>query len=268
VTTNVDKVSLAKRQIGAQSTDHAFDSAEDVVVLVHGIRDYALWQSQIRATLKESGLIAEPTNYGRFNLLQFLLPIPFFRRRAIEEVWEQIRVVKLLYPNARLSMIAHSFGTYIVSSLIRDKFDLNAHRIIFCGSVVSYRFRFQDFYRRFTGTILNEVGTRDIWPAIAQSVTWGYGSAGTYGFRRPLVHDRWHNGVGHGRFLTSKFCQTFWIPFLQSGTIIDGDKLPTDPPLWIRLLSIVRIKYIIAGLMFSLIFLQLKTGWITVFVSA
>src|ERR1700675_4439521 len=114
------------------------DAEENVVILVHGIRDYALWQSKIRATLKEAGFTAEPTNYGRFNIFQFLMPILFFRRWAIKQVWEQIRIVKKNHPSARLSIIAHSFGTYVVSYLVKRNFDLNADRIIFCGSVVSY----------------------------------------------------------------------------------------------------------------------------------
>jgi hypothetical protein len=230
--------------------DHSTDAkvAQDVVVLVHGIRDFALWQASIRATLERDGFAVEPTNYGRFNLVKFLAPIPFFRRWAIGEVWEQIRIVKQRHPGARLSLIAHSFGTYVVAHLIRRNFDLGAHRIIFCGSVVSYRFRFQDYQGRFEGDILNDVGTQDIWPALAQSVTWGYGSAGTYGFRRPLVHDRWHNGAGHGYFLRPEFCTKFWVPYLKSGTIVDGDHDPESPPLWLRVVSILKIKYLLLGL--------------------
>jgi hypothetical protein len=63
---------------------------------------------------------------------------------------------------------------------------------------------------------MNEVGTRDIWPAIAESITSGYGSAGTYGFLRPLVRDRWHNGAHHGYFLNPSFCKKFWVPFLKT----------------------------------------------------
>jgi hypothetical protein len=185
-----------------------FEGTTDVVVLVHGIRDYALWQSQIRASLTQAGMVAELTNYGRFDLLRFLVPVQFFRQKAIAEVWEQIQIVKQQYPTARLSIIAHSFGTYVISQLIKNNFNLDAHRIIFCGSVVPYRFRFQDFQKRFMPPILNEVGTGDIWPAMADSVTWGYGSAGTYGFRRPLVHDRWHNKARHGYFLTVEVLST------------------------------------------------------------
>jgi len=78
------------------------EAIQDVVVLVHGIRDFALWQATIRPTLQRAGFAAEPTNYGRFSLVKFLAPVPFFRRWAINEVWEQIRIVKQQYPGARM----------------------------------------------------------------------------------------------------------------------------------------------------------------------
>jgi TIR domain len=62
------------------------DAHRDVVVLVHDIRDFALWQSKIRATLQKAGLVAEPTNYGRFSLFRFLAPVPFFRRWGMRSV--------------------------------------------------------------------------------------------------------------------------------------------------------------------------------------
>ena len=224
-------------------------------MLVHGIRDYALWQSRIRSELEAAGFVVEPTNYGRFGLVQFLAPVPFFRRWAISQIGEEIRIIKQSYPGARFSIIAHSFGTYIIASLIKKTFDLNASRIIFCGSVVSYRFRFQDYEGRFVAPILNEVGTRDVWPAIAQSVTWGYGSAGTYGFRRPLARDRWHNGAGHGHFLVAGFCSKFWVPFLKDGSVVKAADDPEPPRLWLRVMSVVRIKYLVLAAVAYAVFL-------------
>jgi hypothetical protein len=220
-----------------------------VVILVHGIRDYALWQTSIRATLESEGFTAEPTNYDRFNLLKFLLPISFFRNQAIDEVWKQIRIIVHNNPNALISIIAHSFGTYVISQLMRRGFDLKFHRVIFCGSVVPYNFDFEQIQNRFSGPILNEVGTRDVWPALAESITSGYGSAGTYGFRRPLVRDRWHNGAGHGFFLDPAFCNRFWTPFLNSGKIVGASDPPEKPPVWLQVLSVLKIKYVLLALM-------------------
>jgi len=93
-----------------------------------------------------------------------------------------------------------------------------------------------------------------------QSVTWGYGSAGTYGFRRPLVHDRWHNGAGHGYFLRPDFCEKFWIPYLRSGTIVDADHNPESPRLWVRLVFGFQIKYVLLIAIACLIYFTGGTG--------
>jgi hypothetical protein len=212
---------------------------------VHGIRDYALWQDSIRLTLEDAGFKAEPTNYDRFNLIKFLLPIRFFRRQAIEDVCNQIKIVVYNNPNTPISVIAHSFGTFVFSHLMKESFDMKFHRVILCGSVVPYNFRYEQIQNRFSEPIINEVGTRDIWPAIAESITSGYGSAGTYGFRRPLVRDRWHNGAGHGYFLDSTFCKKYWIPFLRDGEIVPAAEAAERPRVWLQMLSIFKLKYVL-----------------------
>lgn len=240
-------------------TDEQTEAATSpVVLLVHGIRDFALWQNSIRQTLEENGFVAEPLNYGRFNLLKFLAPIPVFRRQAIRAIEKQVEIVVQNNPDVPIHVIAHSFGTYVVSHLMRERFNLRFHRVIFCGSVVPYDFDFEQIQDRFARPIMNEVGTRDIWPALAESVTVGYGSAGTYGFRRPLVRDRWHNGAKHGYFLDPQFCSEFWIPFLRTGEIVKGEDQPESTPIWLNLLHIFKIKYFVALLTFVAVLLVLR----------
>lgn len=221
--------------------------AEHVILLVHGIRDYGLWQNSIRSELKKK-FVVYSTNYGRFDLIRFLLPVRWFRDKATKKVWDQIRTARAKHPTARISIIAHSFGTYVVANILQREFDFSAHRVIFCGSVIRYDFPFEQFSHRFCPPILNEVGAVDPWPAVAQSVTWGYGSAGTYGFRNPTVEDRWHAGAGHGFFLDPGFCRTYWIPFLENGEIVATETKPEPPPRWVQILSLFRLKYIIPSL--------------------
>lgn len=136
--------------------------------------------------------------------------------------------------------------------------------MIFCGSVIRYRYPFKRLQNQFTKPILNEVGTRDIWPAIAESVTVGYGSAGTYGFRKPLIRDRWHNRAKHGYFLNRKFCRKFWIPFLRDGTVVESSEKPERPSPILVLLSIFKVKYLamlLAALMAVWIWQQKWPFW-------
>jgi len=62
---------------------------------------------------------------------------------------------------ADCSIIAHSFGTFVIARILRDHTDLEFNRIIFCGSVVPQKFRFEDYRGRFEAPLVNEVGTRD-----------------------------------------------------------------------------------------------------------
>lgn len=228
-----------------------------VVVLVHGIRDFARWHANVKPALEEAGFVVQPTNYGRMNLLEFLLPLEVFRRIAAERVLTQVRFAKQLYPEAQISVIAHSFGTYVVTRLLQSEFDLRVHRIIFCGSVVRYDFPFEQLNQRFTPPILNDVGTADPWPSIAEAVTAGYGSAGTFGFNRPGVVDRYHNDEGHGYFLNPEFAAKFWIKFLRSGEIVPADQKAKGPPGWVQLISIFKVKYLIAAVFVLLGLLKL-----------
>lgn len=224
----------------------------EVVILVHGIRDRALWQSQVRSSLRVAGFEVDLTNYGRFDVFRFLIPVPGFRRSVVKDIRDQIRTIKLRHPSSDLSIIAHSFGTYVVSRVMHEEFDIVFKRIVFCGGVFSQRIPFAQFSNRFSPPILNEVGVKDFWPAVANSVTWGFGAPGTFGFRRPLFEDRWHNKTGHSFYLTKAFCEEFWVPFLADGKIVGGEESP-NPPHWsVDLISTFHLKYLFICLLLGL----------------
>jgi hypothetical protein len=227
----------------AQLMDDA--KRKPVVVLIHGIRDHALWQKEIRDTLESEGFKVVSTNYGRFDLLRFLLPFGFFRRKAASEVLNQLNMVFYYNPGSTVSIIAHSFGTYIIGNIMRESFSLKFDKIILCGSILKYNFPFEQIQDRFSPDIVNEVGTRDVWPAVAESITVGYGSAGTFGFHRPLVYDRWHNGAGHGYFLSKSFCTKYWLPLLTEGAIVADSPSPESPNILVRFINILKIKYVV-----------------------
>src|SRR3954452_14092628 len=103
--------------------DGGAESGEHLVILVHGIRDIARWQDEIKQTLRADGFVVESTSYGRMNLIEFLLPLSYFRNRAKLAVWTQIQHAKLLHPQAStVSVIAHSFGTYVIAQIIQEQF--------------------------------------------------------------------------------------------------------------------------------------------------
>ena len=231
----------------ASKIDDGSPEPAHLVVLIHGINTRALWMSAIEPTLRSAGFVVARTSYGHFSILRFLVPYDRLRRYAIRRVANDIKTAIAIHNPGRISAIAHSFGTYILAKILQREHNLHWHRIIFCGSVVREDFPLDQLLNQFDYPLLNEIGTHDVWPAVAESATWGYGSAGSTGFNRPPVETRWHAGFRHSDFLKSDFCRRFWVPFLREGAIRPGTA-PTALPNFVRVILWLPLRWIILGL--------------------
>jgi pimeloyl-ACP methyl ester carboxylesterase len=220
---------------------------DHLVVLIHGINTRALWMANVAPTLRSAGLLVAPTSFGRFSIFRFLIPFELARRRAIRRVTSDIRSALQIYGPTKVSVIAHSFGTYVFAKILQREKDLLWHRVIFCGSVVREDFPLDRLVHQFQHPLLNEIGTKDIWPAVAEVATWGYGSVGSTGFNRPPVETRWHNGLKHSDFLTGDFCRRYWVPFLRDGTILPS-AAPSSVPWPLSAILRLPIRWIVLGL--------------------
>ena len=92
-----------------------------LVILMHGIRTHAFWYEQVRAELERAGFAVELTNFGRFSLINFLLPINLIRFMVIKRVRKQIKKAAELHPGVRVSFISHSFGTFVLGKIIQQQ---------------------------------------------------------------------------------------------------------------------------------------------------
>lgn len=217
-----------------------------LVMLLHGINTYADWTLEIKDVLSENGLVPSASSFGFLSVAKFLFPIDLFRDQAVEKFISDVRIAINLSSAAKVSVIAHSFGTFVVSKAMLRAPDIKWNRIIFCGSVVKSDFPFDQLLNRFRAPLLNEVGSNDIWPAVAESVTWGYGYVGSHGLNHPMVTTRWHSGFKHSDFLTRDVCERYWIPFLNNGDIVKGDK-PSSFRIK-RIISLMKIRYWIVAI--------------------
>jgi hypothetical protein len=227
-------------------------AGKHLVILVHGINTNAQWFPIIKQSLQEAGFVAAPAGYGIYGVSRFLIPVEWLRRAAIKRVYEKIRLARLYYKPNAISIIAHSFGTYVVSRIIAENFDIELNRVIFCGSVVESDFPFQNNLHRFVAPLYNEIGTRDYWPLIAAAVTWGYGSVGSDGFQNPVVNDRWHKDFHHSDFLTKAFCEKFYIPALRGEEPSPGDDAAPFP-LWAQLRARLPVRWLLAACLLAAI---------------
>ena len=244
-----------ERNFSSISVSRAAKDEDQIVVLVHGIRTHAEWQSMLKREFSQVGITVALTNYGYFDLIRFLLPIQSFRAEALNRLRQLMNDVRANHPRAKISLLAHSFGTYLVSRFIQEETNFPIHRIAFCGSVVRYDFPFEQLRHRFTGPVINEVSSRDPWPLAAEGLSFGYGTAGTRGFNMPSVTDRWHSGFGHSQYLQQSFCRKYWLPFFSTGIIVESDDDASRPPIWLRLFGLITNKFAILGMLGALYFL-------------
>jgi pimeloyl-ACP methyl ester carboxylesterase len=236
-----------------------------VVLLIHGIRTMADWGPMVRSKLEVPGQIEViPIKYGYFDALRFWFPF-WTRNKPIERVYTQIRVAlqrhRRNHPDAKLSIVAHSFGTYVVGEILKRGFDLQIHRLILCGSVLPQDYVWEQLQGRFDeDNTINECGKTDVWPVLAKSLSWGYGDSGTNGFGGASVKDRYHAG-GHGQYFEPKFVETYWEPFIKrgkyEGTEFEG-RMPKTP--WsISVLGIMPLKSLLVVVSIALAVLGTQT---------
>jgi len=221
----------------------SISSKNHYVILVHGIRDNGSWQDDVERYLRTKGFTTKPVEWDPISTFWFGVPWPlslllFWYPNNIHKRYQTIiqdlrHTDKQLASQTKISFIAHSFGAWSVSQCVRRFGDVNAYRIILCGSVARRQMKWPSLrLGRFAdGTdakvnspnILNYCGVNDIWPTIACYVNFMYGSSGKTGFLdREKTHSRYFDG-GHSDALTPTFAEA-WTTFLDGG---DATSVPT-----------------------------------------
>lgn len=242
---------------------------DHAVVMIHGIRTEARWFESIEDALKRGDHQLNPLacGYGLFNLFRFLLPLRGLRKAAVASVKRRMDNLLESQPKVRkVSVIAHSFGTYIIGEILRDDPTVRLHRLLLCGAILPADYPWEAHASQIeslndpnhpTRRVINDCGWRDAWPVFAQTITWGYGCAGRFGFQTPLVRDRFHD-LGHSDFFVEKFCNEFWLPALADGRVRDGAVERPQSPWWLQFLAMFRVAYLVLlGLLVLAVYLAL-----------
>jgi TIR domain len=218
-----------------------------LVILLHGIMTRAEWLTSIRSLLEDDDVtVVEPCGYGFFSALGLWFPF-VFRQLPISVVESKLRDAISRHESERreIIVIAHSYGTYILSQILRSSPDIEVDRVLFCGSIVRENYRWDQLPNR-PDQVVNEAGSRDIWPILAKSCSWGYGTTGTFGFLGFGVEDRFHN-LSHSDFFKTGFAERFWKPWVHDNVLTrtefeKGHRPPT--PLWESVLAWLPLQWI------------------------
>lgn len=211
------------------------DTVREVLLLVHGIRTQAHWFETVnRVMTAQVPCRVIPIRYGYFDIVRFLLPFGT-RRWPIQKLKDELHKTKTKYPNGKISVIAHSFGTYALMHAIRDP-SIELSRVILCGSIVPEDFNIERYFYATENTgVLNDCGVRDLWPVLAKCFAWGYGASGTFGFGTVAIEDR-KFPFSHSEFFHQDFVIKYWVPFIKDGSIISSDAEAITSP-WLSILG-------------------------------
>ena len=99
------------------------------VFLLHGIKTRGKWQKDVTPLLSAQRLIPIPLDFGYFLSLQLMCPSA--RKRKLHWLMKEYDE-KCAFHNCKSpSIVAHSFGCYLVASLLKKYKDVRFDRIIF-----------------------------------------------------------------------------------------------------------------------------------------
>lgn len=217
--------------------------SKHVLVLVHGIRTAAVWHELVEEVFEQTEIRVIPIGYEYHDIVRFAWP--FGRRKIVHYVQDQLRQIRSDFPYANISLIAHSYGTYIISQILNSSSGYRFNKIIFCGSIVDAKFKWGHIHEVPNRShFLNEVGFRDVYPVLARSFSWGYGTSGSFGFKQARITDRYHD-LDHSGFFNREWITNFWLTFIRDGQLVNSDFSRENPPYWLQLLTIVHAKYLL-----------------------
>lgn len=157
-----------------------------------------------------------PYDYGRFRWLW--LSFGSKRRSAVNSFRDKYEEICDREQVERPSVIAHSFGTYIVASALEQYELIKCDKVIFCGSIVRSNFDWGlIFERRQVNAVRNDHGRLDLWPRVAKRFIRGAGNSGTVGFTcdDPRVVNKAFRLHGHSDYFHPLHFRGYWIPFLE-----------------------------------------------------
>jgi hypothetical protein len=199
----------------------------DVILLVHGIRDFGGWHDNVAQVLEREmpGAKCIPVRYGWFGLCEFVTPwgVGSHPWKSLERAYHH---ALRQYKQAAISVVAHSNGTHVLGTAIQRSGGLVFKRAILCGAVLnrgypwrSHGDRFEDGAAAPPVRVLNECGREDNWPLVAEAICLRYGASGAFGFQEEgYVSSRYFAG-GHSLFFEPAHIRNVWVPFLRDGVL-------------------------------------------------
>ncbi|MCU1782184.1 hypothetical protein NTD80_05395 [Pseudomonas sp. 13B_2.1_Bac1] len=197
-----------------------------VLVTVHGIMSNGGWNTHVLPAASNQGWIVAPYFYG-FETPDILLN-KGKRKAAVDDFREWIYDIQQTYcqNGEKISVIAHSFGTYLVGAYMsgfEEVPPVTFNTIILTGSILNENYDWAACAGNKVGRVRNEIAPNDQWVKWMPDKKWIeldplFGRAGVNGFNSDSsILDQPRNNIfDHNNVIKRDVVRTMWMPYLNS----------------------------------------------------
>lgn len=204
---------------------HHVTENKRILITVHGILTNAKWNAEVTRLASDQGWVVAPYDYGF--TAPFVLLSKTLRRKEVARFQHWLDRIHQEHPYP-ISIIAHSFGTYIVGRYLtgwgRDPPPIPIEALILIGSILDPEIVWSE-RNHGVRRILNEVAPNDPWVKLMPLVSWSrrgdpLGRAGTKGFKHKvrILTQKKIDNYDHNNPLDSVVIRGRWLPFLNFTT--------------------------------------------------
>lgn len=199
-----------------------------VLVTIHGLLSNASWNSELVPIFSNDGWTVAPYYYG-YTTPDILLR-KGERRKAVDDFREWIQSIKDQYcqsPDTKISVVAHSFGTYIIGAYLAG-FEgdppVQFESIILTGSILSEDYDWGKMEKTYSvGNVRNEIAPNDQWVKWMPDSSWIkldelFGKAGINGFNStsPILEQIKTSIFDHNNVIKRDVILKKWLPYLKT----------------------------------------------------
>lgn len=150
-------------RIYSQRTFIERNKRRGILVVIHGLRTNAKWLSNLTPACNKQGWIVAPFIYDNPPQLLFSSE---GRTKVVEEFREWIYKIRCKYHPSDISVVSHSFGTYIITKYIEgfkneEFLPISIETLILTGGIINPSYKWNEHIPNKVGRVLNIVAGKD-----------------------------------------------------------------------------------------------------------
>lgn len=212
------------------------------IVLVHGIRTFASWMDKVGGEFSKLG--GNPTlfHYGVFSSFKLLVH-KMLGRKIERQFSDSIKSILRKNPYAKISVIAHSYGTLVVCNSLKNQKELVLDSVVLCAGIVPRDFPFHQLIEDGRlKRVLCEIGDKDLIPLLSAKFLPGAGGSGFefMGVCDSKVKSVRYQNCGHSTLLTKEHALRVWLPYIIAESPVLDFPTGVEPSLRVKLALHIR----------------------------